>query len=70
MSAPRIPIAVRNAALLVSLLACLPAAAQSPDLPPLGRSLFDHLTTDAAGVQRVPFPFTALVARVRRGRPG
>lgn len=66
MSAPRTSIVLRTAALLASLLACLPAGAQSADLPPLGRSLFDHLTTDAAGIQRVPFPFTALVARVQR----
>lgn len=41
--------------------------APGPTLPPIGRSLFDHLTmVEEAGrkVQRVPFPFEALVARV------
>lgn len=66
MSALLNPAALRSALLLAGLLLCLPARAQSPDLPPRGSSLFDHLTTGADGVQRVPFPFTALVARVQR----
>jgi hypothetical protein len=39
-----------------------------PDLPPAGRSLFDHLVTEragGAGAYRVPFPFAALIARVQ-----
>lgn len=34
-----------------------------PDRPPLGNSLFDHLTT-SQGMRRLPFPFTALVELV------
>ena len=47
-----------------------------PNLPPAGRSLFDFLTTHEEGnarVQRVPFPFSALLAEIdeRLGRrPG
>lgn len=52
-------------ALLAGLLLCWQARADA-DLPPAGRSLFDHLTTDARGIQRVPFPFTALMARIER----
>jgi hypothetical protein len=41
-----------------------------PSLPPVGRSLFDFLTIDRTGagaaVQKVPFPFTALIARLER----
>jgi hypothetical protein len=44
------------------------AADPGPNLPPVGRSLFDFLTIDRTGagaaVQRVPFPFTALIARL------
>jgi hypothetical protein len=39
-----------------------------PDLPPAGRSLFDHLVTEPAGTQkayRVPFPFSALIDRIQ-----
>lgn len=39
-----------------------------PDLPPLGRSLFDYLVTDSTGginVYRVPFPFSALIDRIQ-----
>jgi len=45
-------------------------AAPGPNLPPLGRSLFDHLTSDpaalagGAGGAHVPFPFAALVRRI------
>ncbi len=42
--------------------------APGPDLPPLGRSLFDHLVTESiAGskVYRVPFPFSALIDRIQ-----
>lgn len=34
-----------------------------PDAPPLGRSLFDHLTTDGDR-QQIPFPFEALIAGI------
>lgn len=50
------------------------------DLPPSGRSLFDHMTSRTIGghvVQRVPYPFQALLAEIERhagtdalGRPG
>src|SRR5918995_3114495 len=44
------------------------AADPGPNLPPVGRSLFDFLTIDRTGagaaVQKVPFPFTALVQRL------
>ena len=43
------------------------AAAPGPDLPPVGRSLFDYLVTEpAAGgmIYRVPFPFSALMDRI------
>jgi hypothetical protein len=39
-----------------------------PDLPPTGRSLFDHLITEPEGgsrVYRLPFPFSALVERIQ-----
>jgi hypothetical protein len=39
----------------------------SPDLPPVGRSLFDFVTTEQKNgekVQSVPFPFTALLKRI------
>ena len=36
-----------------------------PDLPPQGRSLFDHLTTHD-GRQHIPFPFTALLGSIER----
>ena len=35
-----------------------------PDMPPLGRSLFDHLTTQD-GRQSVPFPFDRLLATLQ-----
>lgn len=57
---------IRIVLLLVGLSPCLLARAQSQDLPPVGRSLFDYLTIDGRGVQRVPFPFTALMERVQR----
>ena len=57
---------LRILVLLASLFPVQPASAQSPDLPTAGRSLFDHLTTDSDGLRRVPFPFTALMERVRR----
>ena len=40
-----------------------------PDLPPVGRSLFDHVITERQGphmVYRVPFPFTALVQKIEQ----
>ncbi len=43
-------------------------ATAGPDLPPAGRSLFDFLTTETANgarTYRVPFPFPALVERIR-----
>ena len=42
--------------------------APGPDLPPLGRSLFDHLVTESIGgskVYSVPFPFSALIDRIQ-----
>lgn len=57
---------LRSMLLLTCLFPCLVARAQLADLPPVGRSLFDHLTIDGRGVQRVPFPFTALMERVQR----
>jgi len=56
-------------ALLCTQLAAKPAWVVDPgnpgqDLPPVGRSLFDHLTSDGNS-QVVPFPFEALVARIR-----
>lgn len=38
-----------------------------PQLPPAGRSLFDHMFTEASGgapAYRVPFPFSALIAQI------
>src|SRR5512145_442216 len=38
-----------------------------PDLPPAGRSLFDHLVTELEGdkkAYRVPFPLSALIDRI------
>lgn len=35
-----------------------------PNLPPVGRSLFDFMTTDEQGNQTVPFPFTALLRKI------
>ena len=43
-------------------------ATAGPDLPPTGRSLFDFLVTDTgngASTYRVPFPFPALVEKIR-----
>jgi len=42
--------------------------AHGPDVPPLGRSLFDHLVTEGAGskkAHRVPFPFSALIDSIQ-----
>jgi hypothetical protein len=42
--------------------------APGPDLPPVGRSLFDHLFTDSNGkgkAYRVPFPFSTLTDRIQ-----
>ena len=42
--------------------------APGPDVPPVGRSLFDHLVTERVGsskTYRVPFPFSALVDRIQ-----
>lgn len=68
-------IGIRFALAMASWICCSPVSAQ--DLPPVGRSLFDHLTIDAQGFQRVPFPFAALMQRVQRevgadalGHPG
>jgi len=39
-----------------------------PDLPPVGRSLFDFVFTETAGntrVYQIPFPFSALLDRIR-----
>ena len=65
-------------ALLVALTGT--ATASTTDLPPVGRSLFDQLTsrrTDGPAVQRVPYPFEALLAELNAragkdvlGRPG
>ena len=41
--------------------------APGPDLPPLGRSLFDHLFTErtaSGSAYRIPFPFSALIERI------
>jgi hypothetical protein len=39
--------------------------AAGPDLPPLGRSLFDHLTMEPGkNAYTVPFPFSALIDRI------
>jgi hypothetical protein len=42
--------------------------APGPDLPPVGRSLFDHLVTErteASNTYLVPFPLSALIDRIR-----
>jgi len=42
--------------------------APGPDLPPVGRSVFDHLVmerTAAGQAYRIPFPFSALVERIQ-----
>src|SRR5688572_2077732 len=52
-----------------AVLACAPTAPWAADLPPAGRSLFDHLTTSTVGgisVQRVPYPLPALLEAIRR----
>jgi hypothetical protein len=59
--------AARDADHDYSAWAADPTAA-GPDLPPAGRSLFDHLMTEPAGIgraYRIPFPFSALVDRVQ-----
>ncbi|MGH8665277.1 MAG: hypothetical protein ACREUX_13535 [Burkholderiales bacterium] len=72
----RVPVAM-----LTAMLSCPPAALQAAtDLPPAGRSLFDHLTSrsiDGHSVQRIPYPFEALLAALEHhagtdslGRPG
>lgn len=46
------------------------ATAPGPDVPVLGRSLFDHLVTERTGSKktyRVPFPFSALIDRIQTG---
>ena len=43
-------------------------SAPGPDLPPSGRSLFDHLVTEPTESEkgyRVPFPFSALIDRIQ-----
>lgn len=69
-------------ALVCGLLAAAFAAPamSNADLPPLGRSLFDHLTSRRVGermVQHVPYPFESLLAALEAragsdalGRPG
>lgn len=40
------------------------------DLPPTGRSLFDHLVTERIGdkgIRRIPFPFSALIEHIESG---
>jgi hypothetical protein len=70
-----------SAAMLTAALLCAPAAPSgATDLPPAGRSLFDHLTTrtiDGRSVQRITYPFAALLDELERhagtdtlGRPG
>ena len=39
--------------------------AQEPDLPPVGRSLFDHLV-GSNGAYEVPFPFESLIEHIDR----
>ena len=59
--------ASRDADFDYSSWAADPTAA-GPDLPPLGRSLFDYLVTEPSGAKktyRVPFPFSALIDRIR-----
>jgi hypothetical protein len=69
------------AAMLAAMLSCAPAALPAAtDLPPAGRSLFDHLTSrssDGHSVQTIPYPFEALLQTLERhagtdtlGRPG
>jgi hypothetical protein len=53
-----------GAALVLGLSAVKSAAG---DLPAVGRSLFDHMTTrqiDGRNVQQVPYPFAALLAEI------
>lgn len=83
MAAPRVGLCCA-AALLAGMTAAAPAGdaadARWRDLPPVGRSLFDHLTAEKDGtrhVQRVPLPFDALLAELERrvapdalGQPG
>jgi len=70
-------VAFRHSPVLLLLWACLACGAASaesvwvvapgepgPDIPPQGRSLFDHLTSDD-GRQVVPFPYEALLASLR-----
>src|SRR5258708_34719962 len=43
-----------------------------PDLPPVGRSLFDHLMTEGAGQQKkyvIPWPFQKLLEKIQRQLP-
>ena len=47
----------------------VPPGVPGADIPPAGRSLFDHIFTDSSGpepVYRIPFPFTALRAELMR----
>jgi hypothetical protein len=65
MAAPKAVLA--RCALLAALGALPRAAAGDPAMPPAGRSLFDFVTTSVEGerkVQRVPYPFGALLARL------
>jgi hypothetical protein len=58
-----------SAALSAGVLLCTSAALCASDLPPSGRSLFDHLTTrtiEGRSVQRIPYPFPALLQEIRR----
>ena len=67
--------------LLTAALLCVSAVPSgATDLPPAGRSLFDHLisrTIDGRSVQHIPYPFAALLDDLRGhtgtdalGRPG
>ncbi|MCW5622654.1 MAG: hypothetical protein KIS79_16215, partial [Burkholderiales bacterium] len=72
----RVPAAILSGLLLCAAELALAAA----DLPPAGRSLFDHVTShtvDGRSVQRIPYPFPALLEVLERhagsdmlGRPG
>jgi hypothetical protein len=58
-----------RAAVERAAVAVVDPVAPGADIPPVGRSLFDHLTAADRGGARVydvPFPFTALVDRIAR----
>jgi mono/diheme cytochrome c family protein len=70
-----------RAAIMTGLVLCgCASACAGADLPPAGRSLFDHLTQktiDGRSVQHIAYPFAALLAELERhagtdalGRPG